>query len=234
MELKDVAGERMRLTVESEYRERLRDYFLRLGYDVRIDAVGTLEVAATGDDELEHFLARWVTANGVTVSPAPAPTTGSADAARPAVTLLKTGDGSRPPLRVGDLLASKGLISQEQLTLALQESRTTGELVGQVLLRKRWVFEDELARTLAEQWSIPYLNLLSVGVDWGAARMLSADVGRRVVAIPVRYLGAGVQVAFADPSDETAVATVQEHVGALTLAVAELSHIELLWARAKA
>jgi hypothetical protein len=54
-----------------------------------------------------------------------------------------------------------------------------------------------------------------------------------MAAIPVRFLGAGVQVAFADPSDETAVAAVQEHVGPVSLAVAELSHIELLWNRVK-
>ena len=54
-----------------------------------------------------------------------------------------------------------------------------------------------------------------------------------MAAIPVRFLGAGVQVAFADPSDETTVEAVQEHVGPVSPAVAELSHIELLWNRAK-
>jgi hypothetical protein len=147
--------------------------------------------------------------------------------------LFAHSNDAAPRARLGDLLVRKGLISESQLTQALTESRTTGELVGQVLLRHRWVFEDELARTLAQQWQLPYLNLLSVGVDWGAASMLPADVGRRMAAIPVRFLGAGVQVAFADPSDETAVDAVQQHVGPLSLAVAELSHIELLWNRAK-
>ena len=147
--------------------------------------------------------------------------------------LFAHSNGSAPPARLGDLLVRKGLITDAQLTQALTESRTTGELVGQVLLRHRWVFEDELARTLAQQWSLPYLNLLSVGVDWGAAQLLPAEVGRRMAAIPVRFLGAGVQVAFADPSDETAVDAVREHVGPVSLAVAELSHIELLWNRVK-
>lgn len=139
-----------------------------------------------------------------------------------------------PPARLGDLLVRKGLITDAQLTQALAESRRSGELVGQVLLRHRWVFEDELARTLAQQWSLPYLNLLSVGVDRGAVRLLPAEVGQRVSAIPVRFLGAAVQVAFADPSDETAVEAVREHVGSPSLAVAELSHIQLFWNRVTA
>jgi hypothetical protein len=141
-------------------------------------------------------------------------------------------DAFSPPPRLGDLLVRKGLITEEQLTQALAESRATGTLVGQVLLHHRWVFEDELARTLAQQWSLPYVDLLSVGVDWGAVRLVPPEVGLRVAAIPVRFVGGGVQVAFADPSDDTAVGAVTEHVGTPSLAVGELSHIRMLWSRA--
>lgn len=229
----------VRLNVEPPHREALRDYFLRLGCDAHVDAAGALDVAQphdAGEDAVGRFLERWVAANGVAVGPAAAPVAEPArvPAAPPAISLLARGGNGSPPLRVGDLLASKGLITQEQLAQALMESRATGELVGQVLLRKRWVFEDELARTLAQQWSLPYLNLMAVGVDWGAARMLPADVGREAAAIPVRFQGSSVLVAFADPSDDAAVAAVAPYVQSPALAVAELTHIEMLWRRVAA
>lgn len=225
----------LRLDVKPEHRTALRDYFLRLGCDARVDDGGAVEVSnpsgAETDETVMRFLDRWVEANGVEVSPAPDAVDAATPVAPRPLTLL-TGGGGRPPLRVGDLLASKGLISQAQLAEALQESRATGERVGAVLLRRRWVFEDELARTLAQQWSLPYLNLLAVGVDWGAVRLLPASVGLEAAAIPVRFVGSSVQVAFADPSDDAAVEAVAEHVESPQLAVAELTHIQLLWRRA--
>ena len=240
MEHDQTVGPSVRLSVEAPHREALRDYFLRLGCDAHVDAAGALDVAQPRDageeDAIGRFLERWMAANGVAVGPAAAPVAEPAPvAAAPlAISLLARGGNGSPPLRVGDLLASKGLITQEQLAQALQESRATGELVGQVLLRKRWVFEDELARTLAQQWSLPYLNLMAVGVDWGAARLLPADVGREAAAIPVRFQGSSVLVAFADPSDDAAIAAVAPYVQSPALAVAELTHIEMLWRRVAA
>jgi hypothetical protein len=134
-----------------------------------------------------------------------------------------------PPVRLGDLMVNKGLITVEQLSEALVEARESGQLVGRVLLRRRWVFEDELARTLAEQWQLPYARLSSVGVDQKVMRLLPREVGMRVEAVPVRFTEDSVLVAFADPSDPEALAEVREYLPSIKLAVAEFSDIRMLW-----
>ena len=58
-----------------------------------------------------------------------------------------------------------------------------------MLIRKGWVFESELARVLAEQWSIPYVNLASLGVDRSCLPLMSPELGRRCAAVPVRFFG---------------------------------------------
>ena len=133
------------------------------------------------------------------------------------------------PPRLGDLLVSKGFITEQQLTDALRESRERGIRLGRLLLQKQLVFEPELARTLSEQWAIPYLNLAVVSVDRSAAKLLPPEVGAAFDAIPVRYLAGAVQVAFADPSDQGALTAVREHIPAIAPAVAELSDIESMW-----
>jgi Type II secretion system (T2SS), protein E, N-terminal domain len=133
--------------------------------------------------------------------------------------------------RLGDLLLRKGLITAEQLSAAVVEGRTQGELLGRVLIRLGYVFEDELARTLAEQLQLPYVNLKVVGVDSSVARMLPAAEGRRAAAIPVALVGNRVRVAFADPGDDTARAIVQQYIPVMDLAVGELSDIESAWRR---
>ena len=91
------------------------------------------------------------------------------------------------------------------------------------------IFEDELARTLSEQLSIPYLSIMRIGFDSYAARLLPPEVGAAVAAIPVRITGSTVHVAFADPTDPQAISAVREHVPKIEIAVAELSDIRLAW-----
>jgi len=64
--------------------------------------------------------------------------------------------------------------------------------------------------------------------------LLPAKVGLEAAAIPVRFQGSSVLVAFADPSDDGAIAAVTPYVESPALAVAELTHIEMLWRRVAA
>jgi MSHA biogenesis protein MshE len=132
--------------------------------------------------------------------------------------------------RLGDLLTRKGLITPEQLADALEETRTGGELLGRVLIRRGYVFGDDVARTLAEQLNLPYVNLEALGIDPNVARMLPVEEGQRAAAIPVAVVGARVRVVFADPCDENALSIVQRYVPPpLEIAVGELSAIESAW-----
>jgi hypothetical protein len=50
-----------------------------------------------------------------------------------------------------------------------------------------------------------------------------------VAAIPVRRKGDAIHVAFADPTDQRALESVQEHLPKIDVAVAELSDIMAAW-----
>jgi hypothetical protein len=131
--------------------------------------------------------------------------------------------------RLGELLIRKGFINETQLGWALAEAQRTKQLLGVVLLRERMIFEDELARTLSQQLSLPYINIRQVGVDAAAARLLPIEVGLAAVAIPVRVGSDGVQVGFGDPTDDQALNAVAEHLPRISIAVAEVSEIKGAW-----
>jgi hypothetical protein len=131
--------------------------------------------------------------------------------------------------RLGELLIRKGFITETQLRWALDEARRTKQLLGVVLLRERMIFEDELARTLSQQLSLPYINIRQVGVDAAAARLLPAEVGAAAAAIPIRVCTDGVQVGFGDPTDDQALEAVAEHLPRISIAVAEVSEIRAAW-----
>ena len=204
--------------------EPLRDYFLRLGGTAEIVDESTVRVELADETSIGDHVRRWSEVNGIdariaetTAPTAPQP----AQPAQPSYFL------ERP--RLGDLLLKKGLITQEQLGAALAESRETGDLLGRVMIRRQFIFEDELARTLADQLALPYVNLRVAGFDRAAAAMIPSREGMRIAAVPIGILGGRVRVAFADPSDETAQAVARKFVGDFSLAVSELSEIELVW-----
>jgi hypothetical protein len=195
---------------------QLRDYFRRLGVDAEVRGRGGGEVTTTRDAVgLGQLRADWV---GVVDVPA-------RFVGRPQPAQL----AAKPVPRLGSLLVTKGFLTEARLELALNEARETGELLGLLLLRKQWIFEDELARTLSEQLLIPYVSVGRIGVDEAVARRVPHELGERVAAIPVRLDGDAVQVAFADPTDPAAVEAVAAYVDQISVAVAELTDIRLAW-----
>lgn len=143
-----------------------------------------------------------------------------------------TGDESfyRERPRLGDLLTRKGFITSAQLKNALAESRSSGELLGRALVRRGYVFENDLARILAEQLQVPFVDVRVLGVDPTVVRMLPIEEGRRAAAIPVAIVRGRVRIAFADPSDEISQSIVERHIpGGFEVAVGELSAIEFAW-----
>jgi hypothetical protein len=191
------------------------------------------ETLARRDEQLE-LLTEIITGQAEVNEPTaeilePAPAPSDVPEVRAEVVPRAVNHWTGAPPRLGDLLVSKGFITTEQLGEALIESKEKNERLGRVLLRRGWIFESELARTLSEQWAIPYVDLAQVGVDRSIVRLLPRDVGLEFAAIPVRQLEGSVQVAFADPSDSEGVDAVREHVPLAIPAVAELTDIENTW-----
>src|SRR2546429_9602156 len=98
----------------------------------------------------------------------------------------------RPHL--GALLLEKGLLTVEQLDAALAERQQNGGLLGETLVKLGFIFEDELARVLAEQVGVPFVNLDTIPVDVTVAAVISRELGEKLCALPVRFTAEGALV----------------------------------------
>jgi hypothetical protein len=200
----------------------LRDYFRRLGLVAEVESPTLVELRTEkASSEIEAWVTEWSRVHGAAVH---------AEQVRQEPLLLPPPPGMGPP-RLGELLISKGYITEEQLAGALTEARSTNDLLGIVLLREELIFEDELARTLSQQLDIPYISVMRVGVNRHVAQLIPSAVGAAAAAIPVREIGDKVQVAFADPTDPQALNAVDRYLDKIevAVAVAELSDIRLAW-----
>jgi type IV pilus assembly protein PilB len=131
----------------------------------------------------------------------------------------------RPQL--GSLLLEKGLVTVEQLDDALADRSRSGGLLGETLVRLGFVFEDELARVLAEQFGVPFVNLDTIPVDGQAARVLPRQLGESLPALPVRFSPeGGLVIAVADPTDEKLIPALRS---AIRCPIATASSIRYSW-----
>ncbi len=63
------------------------------------------------------------------------------------------------PSRIGDAMLAAGLVNRDQLALAIQKQQVTGERLGELMLRLGIVSEFDLARLLADQSGIPFVDI---------------------------------------------------------------------------
>ncbi len=128
--------------------------------------------------------------------------------------------GAEEPARVplGQLLIEAGFLNQEQLDDALYEGSRTGERVGEVVVRRGLVTEDDVARLLAAQWSLEYVERSAIWFDADALARLSREDAQRLEAMPTRIEGGNVVVAVAEPTEQR-LAALREVIGPETVVI---------------
>ena len=109
-------------------------------------------------------------------------------------------DVPRKPL--GTLLVEAGFIDDGQLAEALHDGTQTGERVGEVVVRRGWASEDDVAQLLAAQWELTYVDRASIWFDASALSRLSREDAQHLEALPIRLEGDRVMVAVAEPTEQ--------------------------------
>src|SRR3954462_14552322 len=131
-------------------------------------------------------------------------------------------------VRLGTMLVRAGLLTAEQLEEALAEKAETGKRLGEIVVDRGWVPSADLARALAEQHHVEFVDVLKVEIEDAAASLLPERLARRYRAVPVRFMGEDkVLVAVADPTDVLASDDLRLALGMnIEFAVADQNDLE--------
>jgi hypothetical protein len=122
----------------------------------------------------------------------------------------------RVPL--GRLLVDAGFLTRVQLDDCLFEGSKTGERIGEVVVRRGLATEDDVARLLAEQWGLDYVERSSIWFDGNALTRLSREDAQRLEVLPTRVEGGRVVVAVAEPTEQR-LAAIRELIGDETVLI---------------
>jgi type IV pilus assembly protein PilB len=132
-------------------------------------------------------------------------------------------------LRLGDMLVRDALLTPEQLREALAaKAENRQKRLGEIVVERGWVAGDDLAKALAEQHGIEYVDLAQSSIDDAAVDLLPERLARRYNALPIKFLGEDtVLVAVADPTDVVTSDDLKLALGLnVRLAVAEAADLE--------
>jgi MSHA biogenesis protein MshE len=107
----------------------------------------------------------------------------------------------RKRIRLGDLLVEQGLITEDQLKLALGEQRKLGMKLGRTLVEIGLTTENEILEALSNQLHIPLIDLRHFNFKAELVRLLPETMARRYRAIVLDKHGDEIQIGMADPTD---------------------------------
>lgn len=115
--------------------------------------------------------------------------------------------------KLGQLLISSSIISEEQLKQALNLQKKEGGRLGTNLVKLEFVTEDKLVAFLSKQYGVPSINLADYTIDSSVLKLIPADMAKKYLIMPVARVGATLTVAMTDPSNVFAIDDVKFMTG---------------------
>ena len=114
-----------------------------------------------------------------------------------------------------EILVNKGIITPDQLEIALVEQNNSREQPARILVRLGFVTEAIIHDVIGGAFGQQRVNLQSIVADSEATAMIPEEMARRLRVVPVSYdaLRRALKVALADTFDIVALDRISAHLG---------------------
>lgn len=115
--------------------------------------------------------------------------------------------------RLGELLVDEGLIAEQQVQEVLAEQKKTGGLFGEILVSKSYVTESDIARTIARQFSIPFISARGYNIPHEVAALFPFDMLEKYQFVPIDRFGDVLTVVIAGVVDRRVLEEMEKVSG---------------------
>jgi len=115
--------------------------------------------------------------------------------------------------RLGAMLVSSGLITDEQLRKALAAQKAQGGRLGSILVKQGFIQEDKLMTFLSKQYGVPYVDLSKFEINPAVIKHIPADVAQKYRIMPINRTGSTITIAMVDPSNIFAIDDIKFMTG---------------------
>lgn len=111
--------------------------------------------------------------------------------------------------QLGDLLISKGLVSPNEFESCLEEAKETRKIIGQVLIDRNYVSEDQVYKVIAEQQGLEFIDLSDYPLNFTLIEKFQISNLEKYGALPIKEDDLYIVFALVDPLDLDAVDILQ-------------------------
>ena len=117
-------------------------------------------------------------------------------------------------VRLGDLLIEEGLLTQEQLDLALKIQKESGfsKKLGQILLEEGFITQKDLLRVLSKQLGFEFVDLYGEKIDFDKLAHYPLQLLKNAKAIPFNEDEDYIYVATSDPLNYEALEVLERTI----------------------
>jgi type IV pilus assembly protein PilB len=115
--------------------------------------------------------------------------------------------------RLGAMLVSSGLITEDQLKKSLATQKSEGGRLGTILVKLGFVQEDKLMTFLSKQYGVPYVDLSKFEINPAVIKHIPAEVAQKYRIMPINRAGATITIAMVDPSNIFAIDDIKFMTG---------------------
>ena len=116
-------------------------------------------------------------------------------------------------IKAGELLSKAGYITPAQLESAKSELKKNGGRIGAVLRQFDYIDADTIYNFLSRQHNFTPVLISKEPPSKDAVKLMSYDLCKQFMAMPLRLAGNTLQVTMAEPTDTEAVEKLQEELG---------------------
>lgn len=117
--------------------------------------------------------------------------------------------------RLGDILRERGLLTDDELRLALERQRESGEKLGEALIKLGFISPDDIADALSEHLRIPRVDFKRRYVSSDVVRLVPESIIREQQVLPIEQEGNFLSVAMVDPLNIMIIDDLQRLTGLL-------------------
>ncbi|MDP9338338.1 MAG: type IV-A pilus assembly ATPase PilB [Acidobacteriota bacterium] len=116
-------------------------------------------------------------------------------------------------VRLGEILVKESLITQDQLTKALEFQRSNGGKLGSCLTKMGYITDDDITGVLSRQYGVPSINLKFYEIDPIVIKLIPQDTALRYQVIPLSRVGSVLTIAMTDPTNVFAMDDIKFMTG---------------------
>jgi type II secretory ATPase GspE/PulE/Tfp pilus assembly ATPase PilB-like protein len=114
---------------------------------------------------------------------------------------------------LGGILSACNIITEGDITAALELQGRTGVRLGEALITLGIVTQEDIDWALSNQLDLPYIRLKADMIDPEALRLVPAAIARTFNLIPLIKAGGELNIAISDPLNSAAIAAVEQASG---------------------